>query len=170
MKCLPLITFVIVGVLMHADVRGQESSPPPEMKALERLVGTWKVEHVGRVPEETPFTLIIKARPVLGGRFVQQTENVDKGESNQIGIYTYDSNRKTYRYWFFHSSGFFVDSTGTWNERRQTFTFTNKPYEGATGVITVHFLDETTYDWSIINKDARGEIVFHMEGRGIRQK
>ena len=43
MKCLPLITFVIVAVLMHADVRGQESSPPPEMKALEKLVNV----HVG---------------------------------------------------------------------------------------------------------------------------
>ena len=170
MKCLPLITFVIVAVLMHADVRGEESSPPPEMKALQQLVGTWKVEHVGKVPEEAPFTCIIKARPVLVGRFVQQTGDVDKGEPNQIGMYTYDSNRKTYRYWFFHSSGFFVDSTGTWNESSQTFTFTNKPFEGATGVITVHFLDETTYDWSIINKDAGGEVVFHMEGKAVRQK
>ena len=111
------------------------------------------------------------ARPdQLGGRFVQQTGDVDKGEPNQIGMYTYDSNRRTYRYWFFHSSGFFVDSTGTWNESSQTFTFTNKPFEGATGVITVYFLDGTTYDWSIINKDAGGAVVFHMEGKAVRQK
>ena len=168
MKC--LLPMMILAVLMHADVRGQEPNLPPEMKPLEKLVGTWKVEHVGKVPEQTPFTCIIKTQPVLGGRFVQQTGDVDKGEPNQIGMYTYDSNRKTYRYWFFHSSGFFVDSTGTWNESSQTFTFTNKPFEGATGVITVHFLDEMTYDWSITNKDAGGAVVYHMEGKAVRQK
>jgi Tfp pilus assembly protein PilF len=170
MKCFPLIPFLIVAVLMHADLRGQESSPPPEMRALEKLVGSWKVEHVGKVPEEVPFTCIIKTRPVLGGRFIQQTGDVDESQPNQIGMYTYDSNRRAYRYWFFHSSGFFVDSTGTWNEGSQTFTFTNKPFEGATGVITVHFLDDTTYDWSIINRDAGGKVVFHMEGKAVRQK
>jgi hypothetical protein len=170
MKCLPLITFVIVAVLMHADVRGQESSLPPEMKALEKLVGAWKVEHVSKVPENAPFTLAIKARPVLGGRFVQQTDDSNNGETGQIGMYTYDSNRRAYRYWFFHSSGFFVDSTGTWNESSKTFTFRNKPFEGGTGLVTVHFLDETSYDWSIINKDAGGKVVFHMEGKAIRQK
>ena len=113
MKFGPLITLVIVAVVMHAVVRGQESSPPPEMKALEKMVGTWKVKHVGKVPEEAPFTITIKARPVLGGRFIQQTEEVDKGESNQIGIYTYDSKKKNYRYWFFHSSGFFIETYRT---------------------------------------------------------
>lgn len=146
------------------------SAPPPEMKVLEKLVGTWKVEHVGKVPEKAPSTGIIKARPVLGGRFVQQTGDVAPGEPDQIGMYTYDSTRKTYCYWFFHSSGFFVDSTGTWNESSHTFTFTNRPYNGATGVITVHFLDEATYDWSIINKDARGEVVYHIEGKAVRQQ
>ena len=86
-----------------------------------------------------------------------------------IARITFDSQRKTYRNWLFHSSGFFVDSTGTWNESSQTLTFTNKPYAGATGAVMVHFLDETTYDWSIINKDARGEVVFHMEGKAVRQ-
>jgi hypothetical protein len=146
------------------------NAPPPEMKVLEKLVGTWKVEHVGKVPAAAPFSCIIKARPVLGGRFVEQTGDVAPEEPNQIGMYTYDSNRRNYRYWFFHSSGFFVDSTGTWNDSSQTLTFTNKPFEGATGIITVHFLDETTYDWSIINKDAGGKVVFHMEGKGVRQK
>jgi hypothetical protein len=170
MKCWPLVTFVIVAVLMRADLRGQEPSAPPEMKTLEKLVGTWKQEHVGKVPEEVPFTCIIKARPVLGGRFVQQTGDVDKGQPDQMGMFTYDSNRRTYRYWLFHASGFFVDSTGTWNESSQTLTFRNKPFEGATGVITIHFLDETTYDWSIVNKDASGKVVFHMEGKAVRQK
>ncbi len=41
---LPKTACLILTVLMHADIRGQESSAPPEMKALEGLLGTWSRE------------------------------------------------------------------------------------------------------------------------------
>ena len=171
MRCLPVIAFAIVTVLMHADVRGQESSPPPEMKALERLVGTWKVEQIVKVPEEAgPTNLVVKREMVLGGRFVQEMGGFDdKGKPNFTGMYTYDSNRKTYRYWLFVSDGFYNESTGTWSEPNQTFTFTSKPGGGATGVITLRFLDEATFSFSIIFRDAGGEIGYHLEGKSVRQ-
>ena len=126
MKCLlPTTVALILAVLMHADVRGQESSAPPEMKALEGLLGTWKVEQIVKVPEESRSTnLVVKRELVLGGRFVQEMGNFDdKGKPTFMGMYTYDSNRKTYRYWFFQSSGFYWEPTGTWDESSQTFTF-----------------------------------------------
>ena len=73
MKLLISVTaFLIVAVLMHTEVRGKEAdAPPPEMKALERFLGTWKVEHIGKIPEETRSTTIYKRELVLGGRFIQ---------------------------------------------------------------------------------------------------
>ena len=97
MKCLlPMTASLILAVLMHADVRGQDSTAPlPEMKPLERLVGTWKVEQIYKVPEETRPANFVKRELVLGGRFVQEMGQFDdKGEPTFMGMYTYDSKRK----------------------------------------------------------------------------
>ena len=173
MKCLlPMTASLILAVLMQSDVRGQESDAPPEMKALERLVGTWDHEQIVKVPEETRSTnFVVKKELVLGGRFVQETGNFDdKWKPNFTGMYTYDSNRKTYRYWFFLSSGFYTESTGNWDESRQTLTFTNRLQGGTTGVTTLRFSDETTFVYSVVGTDPGGKVTYHMEGRAVRQK
>ena len=168
---LPMTASLIMAVLMHADVQGQESNAPPEMKALERLVGTWKVEQIVKVPEETRSTnLVVKRELVLGSRFVQAGGFDDKGKPTYTGMYTYDANRKTYRYWFFLSGGFYTESTGTWDESSQTFIFKNRLPGGVTGVITLRFLDEVTFVFSVISRDAGGDITYHLEGKSVRQK
>jgi hypothetical protein len=137
MKCLPVIAFLALAVLMRADVRGQESSaPPPEMKPLKRLLGTWKVEQIVKVPKETRSTnLVVKRELVLGGRFIQEMGGFDnKGKPTFTGMYTYDAAKKDYRYWFFLSSGFCWEPRGTWDESSQTFTFRD-----ARGVLTFRF-------------------------------
>jgi len=159
-----------IGFLLSTDLRGQESGgPPPEMKALERLLGTWKVENIGKVPEKTHSTGIAKRELVLGGRFVQETGFDDKGKTAYMCMHTYDSNRRTYRWWFFYPAGF-SEHTGTWDESSQTFTFISRPGGGAMGVTTLQFLDETTLDFSMVLKDAGGKVVFHMVAKAVRQK
>ncbi|NQT39408.1 MAG: DUF1579 family protein [Planctomycetes bacterium] len=155
---------------MSSEAIGQESSaPPPEMKALERLLGTWEVESIGKIPEETRSTSTHRRELVLGGRFVEDKAFDDKGKPISTAMYTYDSNRKAYRYWFFFSEGV-LESTGTWDESSQTFTFICKPGGGATGVITIRFSDETTFNWSVIFKDAGGKVGYHLEGKAVRKK
>jgi hypothetical protein len=96
----------------------------------------------------------------------------DKGKPTFMGTYTYDSTRKTYRYWFFLSSGFYWEPTGTWDESSQTFTFTGRLGAGAIGTMTMtlRFSDEATFVLSMITRDAGGEISFHLEGKSVRQK
>ena len=155
MRCLPVTAFAIVAVLMHADVRGQESTAPtPEMKALERLLGTWDHEQIVKVPKETRSTnFVVKGELVLGGRFVQEMGNFDdQGKPTFTGMYTYDSNRKTYRYWFFLSSGFFWEPTGTWEQSTQTFTFKGRLTADPTGTMTMtlRFSDEATFVFTLV--------------------
>ena len=169
---LPMTASLILAVLMHADVRGQESNAPPEMKALERLVGTWNVEQIVKVPKEERSTnLVVKRELVLGGRFVQEMVD-DKGKPTFTGMYTYDSNRKTYRYWFFMSSGFYWEPTGTWDESSQTFTFNGRLGAGDTGTMTatLRFSDEATFVYSLVATDPGGKVNYHMEGKAVRQK
>ena len=161
--------FAVLVLLMNTEAVGQESSPPPEMKVLERLLGTWKVESIGKIPEETRSTSTHRRELVLDGRFVQDKAFDDKGKPISMGMFTYDSNRRAYRYWFFQSQGV-IESTGTWDKSSQTLTFISKPGGGATGTITLRFSDETTFDWSVIFKDAGGEVGYHLEGKAVRQK
>ena len=172
MRCL-LPAFAVMAVLMSTEAVGQESSaPPPEMKPLERLLGTWKVEQIVKVPKETrSTTVVVKRELVLGGRFVQATGGFDdKGKPTFTGMYTYDSNRRTYRYWFFLSGGFYWELTGTWDESTQTFTWKGKSQADATGTMTatLRFLDETTFVFSLIARDASGGISYHQEGKAKR--
>ena len=87
MRCL-LPAFAVMAVLMSTEAVGQESSaPPPEMKPLERLLGTWKVEQIVKVPKETrSTTVVVKRELVLGGRFVQEMGGFDdKGKPTFTG-------------------------------------------------------------------------------------
>jgi hypothetical protein len=173
MRCLPQITaFLILATLTQADAGGQESiTLPPEMKPLEGMVGTWNVEQENKVPEQTRVTYVLKGQSILDGRFIQQTgASQDAAKPMQMGMYTYDASKKNYRYWFFMSSGFFTDFTGSWDEGNQTFTFTNRSPGGREATIATRFLDETTFVFSMINKAAGGEIVYQMEGKAVRQE
>lgn len=172
MKCRQL-TLVVLVLILPASTKGggQELDPaPPEMKALEKLVGTWKVENIGIVPEKTRSTSTNKRELVLGGRFIEDRQFDDQGKHTGSGMFTYDVGRKAYRSWYFDQSGFYVEATGTWDETKQTFTFTNKQGRGATGVTTLRFRDENSFDWSVIVTDARGDISYHLEGKSVRQK
>jgi hypothetical protein len=170
---LTMTAFVLLGVLTDANLGGQELGvPPPEMKVLEKLVGTWEVEQTVKVPEESRSTkLLVKRGVVLGGRFVHEEGGFnDKGKPSFIGMYTYDSSKKAYRYWLFVSEGGYSESTGTWDERSQTLSFTNRPSWGGTGVITLRLPDEASFAFSIISKNPSGTVVYHLEGKGVRQK
>ncbi len=97
MKCLlPFTTLLIVAVLMQAEGWGEDPDvPPPEMKALERLVGTWDVEQENKVPEQDRLNYVLKAKAILGGRFIQQMgASHDEAKPTQMGMYTYDVNKK----------------------------------------------------------------------------
>ena len=172
MRCLlPTTVAVILAALMQSDVRGQESNaPPPEMKVLHRLLGTWKVEQMTSVPETGSVTHIVKRELVLGGRFVREIGGFDDGEPDYTAMLTYDSQRKTYRNWFFHDSGFYWEASGTWDETSQTLTFTYGLPGNGKGILTFRFMDETTLTFSMIGKDPRGEVVYRSEGEAVRHK
>ena len=167
-----MTTSLVLAVLMHAVVRGQEpDAPPPEMKVLQKLLGTWKVEQTTSVPKETgSITHVVKRELVLGNRFVQETGGFDDGEPDYTAMLTYDSQRKTYRNWFFHDSGFYWEASGAWDETSQTLTFTYGLPGGGKGMLTFRFRDETTLVFSMIGRDPRGEVVYRSEGTAVRQK
>ncbi len=80
------------------------------------------------------------------------------------------NHKKDYHYWFFMSSGFFAESTGIWDEKSQTFTFTNSLPGGGRATITNRFFNETEFVFSMTTRNAGGKIGYQMEGKAVRQK
>ena len=119
-----LTASLILAVLMNANIRGQESSAPPEMKALEGLLGTWEVLTVNKVakwtPEETRSTTICKREPILGGRYFRESAFDQQGKLLATGMLTYDTTEKVYRFWYFHPEGV-TENAGTWDGSSRRF-------------------------------------------------
>src|SRR5262249_11706713 len=97
---------------------------PVEMKVLDRIVGDWRNEITVR-NADTPLqreamTVLIKARPLLAGRFIEAEEANEVTGKKDYRLAWYDSAQKKYRFWLFSSPSAVSKLNGTWDENRQT--------------------------------------------------
>ena len=175
MKRFPAVIAVLAATLLAtSDVRGQETkAPPPEMKVLHKLVGAWQGEATFRVaewtPEETHTKATSKNELILGGHVLQSRGFDSQGKLSQIHLFTYDKEQQVYRKWFFDSNGSTVEDVGQWDEGSSTLTFTNET-RGITGVVSFHFVDKDTVQWSVVSKDQQGKVYLDLHGKTTRQK
>jgi Protein of unknown function (DUF1579) len=175
MKSLPAVIAVMTAALLATSaVRGQETkAPPSEMKVLHRMVGVWKGEATSKVaewtPEETHEKLWSKTDLTLGGHFLTSRGLDSEGKVSQIHLFTYDKEQQAYRRWFFDSNGSTVEHVGKWDEGSDTFTLKNEK-RGITNVVSMHFVDEDTVQFSVVSKDRQGKVYFDMHGKTTRQK
>lgn len=146
---------------------------PPEMKVLERLVGTWKSENTVKTSpaSATPATStnVAKTSLMLGGHFIEN-RNYDKdGTLGNINIFSYDAKAKVYRQWLFMSDGNTLESTGVWDSETNTLTFT-KEQGGNKGVLSMRFAGNDTVHTKIVWTDPAGKVTFDLECKATRQK
>jgi hypothetical protein len=175
MKATAVLVGVAYGLVIgSSDCPTQEPPPkPPELKVLERLVGTWDWKVISRPAEWTPkemqTTGTVTREWVLNGRFVQE-KSIDADKREGLVLWTYDSQKKAFRTWHFMSDGFTNDSLGKWDEGSKTLANESDAGPGITATATVHFLDNDTHEWKVIVKDKEGKVYLHMEGTCKRKK
>ena len=175
MKSLPAVIAVLAAMLLAtSDVRGQESkAPPPEMKVLHRMVGAWQGEATSKVaewtPKETRKKETGKNELILGGHFLLSKGFDSQGKLSGIHLFTFDKEQQAYRHWFFDSNGSTVEDVGKWDEGSNTLTLKNEK-RGITGVLSFHFVDKDTVQWSVVSKDQQGKVYLDIHGKTTRQK
>lgn len=166
---------VLVAVLITITRPLQSADPPldsPEQKVLDQWVGKWqatyKVPKAEWTPEEKTGTAALTTTRVVGDRFVQEkSEHSDKSSGSLI--LTYDAQKKRYRGWWFSSAGHANESTGEWDDRTRTMTWTSE--EGSITTTTTHrVVDADNTEWAVLAKDRDGRILFRMEGHNVRIK
>ena len=144
----------------------------PEMKVLERFVGTWKVEQTTKTADgrEVKATGFATARLVLGGRYLEYAAITNPGEQELYILMTYDEAKKEHRSWFFNSNGVQSEWSGTWDEGTKTLTRTADLGRGRTGKTIGRFLDDDTTELSLVGKHRDGKVFIKMNSKSTRQR
>jgi hypothetical protein len=160
------------GLILLGGASAQEQAP--ELKVLDRWVGTWKTEAINKPaewnPKETKIAGTVTGKWILGSKFVEESWSSQAGGSEHRFLWSYDPQRKMYRNWFFGSDGTTGEGTGTWDEKTNTMTWKTEPGPGLTGNATCRFLDADTYEWTYIIRDGAGKAYLDMKGKHTRVK
>jgi hypothetical protein len=145
---------------------------PPELKVLDRYLGTWKTETVKKVaawnPREMRTTGTVTNEWVLNGRFIQQRGKELNG-AEHIQIRGYDPETKQFRHWHFHSQGSAIAATGSWDQDAMTMTWKTDLGNGIAGTNTVRFVGSDTIDWRLVARNEEGKVFVDMEGKFQRR-
>jgi len=144
----------------------QSAAPrPPELKVLDRLIGTWDTERIMKpaawTPKEVRTTAKFTREWVLGGRFVQAKQSISDG-SELIVMHTFDVQKKAYRYWVFGSDGNASETSGQWDPAAETFSWRTDLADGMTITLSLHLIDADTQEWTLVVKDAGGQVCLRL--------
>ena len=175
MRINPLFFVLVLFSPVLAGEKKPDDGPrkPPELKVLDRLIGTWKDEATFKVSEwtkkERKETAVFQNSWTLNGWFVQYRGRNGDG-SEDLQLMTFDVEKKVFRKWYFDSDGGASESTGTWDAKTSTLTWTGDLGDGITAVSVWNLSDKDTSIWSRVAKDAKGKIYINIEGKSVRQK
>jgi serine/threonine protein kinase len=135
-----------------------------EMKVLDRLVGEWRdeatVKDAATPDKPSGGAARLKARPILGGRFIEMQTHVTAVADN-YSLFWFDPAAKLYRYWFFHDSGNFFDGSGTWDEATKTLTWISSG--GKLGGRWIFKTDDLR-EFQHLVKDRDGKLLYEAAG------
>jgi uncharacterized protein DUF1579 len=148
---------------------------PPEMKVLDRFLGTWTTEIVNRPVDGTQKEVkshgISKFEWALDGRFLRcvgKAAPPEKGESLQL--MTFNPGRKEYYMWFFDSFGSVSEAAGKWDDESKTLTWQGEPEENLVSLNRIRFVDKDTIQWVMTIKDKNNKLYLDVHGKMTRRK
>jgi hypothetical protein len=156
------------------DKDKERPTVPPEMKVLEKRVGDWttttRIKPAEWTPEAVESKGVEKIELVMHGRFIQGKVRTQPADVEAIWLGTYDPAQKAYRLWYFSSQGDIVETSGKWDAKTNTMTWTNNPQPGITAIARWRFPTADTFEWDLVAKDRSGKVYLDMEGKLRRRK
>lgn len=157
--------------LVPLSVANAQTPKSPELKVLDRLVGSWRLEEVERQAngDEKKNTAILITKWSLQGRYIEVRGTESDGKKqNSLNLWTYDSDAGVYKMWMFvWNNPNTIPVTWRWNESKKTFTGKGA---GNTMQMTIRFIDNDRYEYTATAKDASGNVVVETKGKVFRKK
>ena len=164
---------VVASMFLNFSSSAVELPAAPELKVLARFIGTWECESTAKktewAPQETHSTAVDVAKWILDGSHVEIEIQTSEKQSLKV-ILSYDSAKQMYRSWTFGPNGYCLENQMQWNEKTKTFSGKYEVTEGVTCETTARFVDDDTYEWNWLAKDAKGTIYVDTHGKKTRKK
>jgi hypothetical protein len=167
------VSLLIVGCLGPWS-SAAEPPKPPELKVLEKFVGTWDSESVSKPAAWTPKEVREKSMEVnemaLDGWYLQGSSRTPEGKVLAIVMNSYDPPEKTYRIWRFLPVGRNDQWTGQWDEATSTLTIKTDIGHGMTATGAIHFTDQDHHELHFLVKDSEGKVYVDSLSTVVRRK
>ena len=146
MKTSTIALLLLATGMVGQAVNASEPAKPPELKVLERFVGTWNVEAVTKpavwTPTEKKEKCVEYNEMVLDGWFLHGSSKTTDGKISAIVMNTYDPVKKEYCIRRFTSGGLCDEVTGQWDEATSTLTVSGNLGRGITLNAAFHLTDK----------------------------
>ncbi len=173
MKRIETLMLLSVAACLSQHSLGAEPVKPPELKVLEKFVGTWDCEIVTKPAVWTPEEKREKAMEVnemaLDGWFLHGSSKTPDGKTLVIMMNTYDPERKKFHFWRFAGRGC-EEADGQWDETTSTLTITTDQGNGVTTKAAFHVIDGDHREYHIVAKDGDGKVYVNIQGKVTRRK
>jgi hypothetical protein len=147
----------------------------PELRVLERFIGSWEETVVQKRAARTPVASTKKITStrkwILGGKMIENKGAWSPDNVEFLHLMSYDPLRREYRQWYFDANNpaSLGEDRGTWDEATQTLTWRGKLVDGATTETIERFTDKDNFTWTFVAKDGAGQVVLNMEAK-VRRK
>lgn len=170
----PAIILLSAVCCLSQQTLAAELPIPPELKVLERFVGTWDCEVVTEsaiwTPKEVREKSVEVNEMVLDGWFLQGCSKTLDGKTNAILMNTYDPAQKKYRFWRFLAGRSCEELSGQWDEATSTLTITTDLGRGITQKAAFHVIDKDHREYHVAAKDSNGKVYLDIHGTVTRRK
>jgi hypothetical protein len=135
----------------------------PEMKVLERLIGSWDTTAVSRpaewMPKEVRTAGSMTRVWALNRSIVLENAN-SSDETEGMHLFTYDPQQKAFRSWWFGSEGHTSKSTGQWDDVSETISMRSDLGNGMISRSVIRFIDKDNHDARVVITDGDGKLYF----------
>ena len=147
---------------------------PPELKVLEKRIGTWATETIVKpgqwAPKGHKATGIETTEWILGGRFQQSRGANRPADPDGMFVCTYDTQIKAFRGWYLDDQGNKSEFTGQWDEAAQTLNWTSGDKDGVRTTSSTRFVGPDNIEWQLTTKDPEGKVMLEVAGKLVRKK
>jgi hypothetical protein len=166
---------IVAGLWATAATAQSRSTPgaalPAEASAvLDRFAGTWDVTLTVRRPKQAVVTYVQTSAWVLNHRYLRGESSVRPDGSQDLSIFTYDPQARTYPLWIFYSSGFVAYlQHGEWNESSRTMAWKSAAADPIQFTSRCTFENATTLRCATQVKDGKGGVAVDQESVAVRR-
>jgi hypothetical protein len=170
-----LVALALTAIVSTPARADKDKEKAPELKILDRFVGTWNIELVNRVtevnPKEVKSTGVTTFEWTLNGYFLRATGKTTAPEKvESLQMMSYNPTGKHFYAWFFDSQGNVSEIAGQWDEDTKTMTWQATVEENVTMVNRLRFTDKDTIVWTMTTKDNNNKVFVDIRGKMTRKK